>query len=379
MRESRVSSRDATANGPTTRGLIAGTGPVKLWGLPPEERLRRAFARAKLAAADAPVGPDDRTAVFRADVVFDESLVRAVARTPGVVLMLDGRPVAANVPALAAQTAAAGLLDDRAPVGGRQVDAVGLVGTYDGELRKRGQPLLARLSPETLGGIEKRMFQGAYKGVTDGITKYVWPWPARQVTRLCAAWGLTPNMVTLVGLVLTLAAFFLFREGLFGWGLLAGWVMTFLDTVDGKLARVTLTSSRFGNIFDHGIDLIHPPFWWWAWWTGLEAMGTPAPFAGWVLAAVVVGYVVQRIIEGLFIQRFGIHVHVWRRFDSFFRLITARRNPNLVILTLAWAVGRPDLGLFLVAAWTLLSLAVHVVQLGQAFVAPAPVRSWLDA
>jgi phosphatidylglycerophosphate synthase len=186
-------------------------------------------------------------------------------------------------------------------------------------------------------------------------------------------------MVTLVGLVLTLAAFFLFREGLFGWGLLAGWVMTFLDTVDGKLARVTLTSSRFGNIFDHGIDLIHPPFWWWAWWTGLEAMGTPAPFAGWVLAAVVVGYVVQRIIEGLFIQRFGIHVHVWRRFDSFFRLITARRNPNLVILTLAWAVGRPDLGLFLVAAWTLLSLAVHVVQLGQAFVAPAPVRSWLDA
>ena len=41
--------------------------------------------------------------------------------------------------------------------------------------------------------------------------------------------------------------------------------MTFLDTVDGKLARVTLTSSPFGNVLDHSLDLIHPPFWYWAW------------------------------------------------------------------------------------------------------------------
>ena len=32
--------------------------------------------------------------------------------------------------------------------------------------------------------------------------------------------------------------------------------MTFLDTVDGKLARCTIASSKLGNIFDHGIDLV---------------------------------------------------------------------------------------------------------------------------
>ncbi len=48
--------------------------------------------------------------------------------------------------------------------------------------------------------------------------------------------------------------------------------MTFLDTVDGKLAHVTLTSSRFGHIFDHSLDLLHPPFCYLAWGLGLERL-----------------------------------------------------------------------------------------------------------
>ena len=51
--------------------------------------------------------------------------------------------------------------------------------------------------------------------------------------------------------------------------------MTFLDTVDGKLARVTVTSTKLGNVFDHGIDLVHPPLWYLAWGIGL-ALEPPA-------------------------------------------------------------------------------------------------------
>ena len=50
-----------------------------------------------------------------------------------------------------------------------------------------------------------------------------------------------------------------------------GWLMTFLDTVDGKLARVTVTSSRIGDVLDHGLDIIHPPLWYIAWGVGLPA------------------------------------------------------------------------------------------------------------
>src|SRR3546814_13499785 len=71
-----------------------------------------------------------------------------------------------------------------------------------------------------------------------------------------------------------------------------------------------------------------------------------------VMAAVIAGYVLQRVIEGMFIKDFGMDIHVWQRFDSRFRLITARRNPNMVILFVALLAGRPDIGLIALAWWT---------------------------
>jgi len=134
----------------------------------------------------------------------------------------------------------------------------------------------------------------------------------------------------------------LFWRGQFGLGLVSAWMMTFLDTVDGKLARVTLTSSPIGIAFDHGIDLIHPPFRWWAWLVGVGALGLAVSHAGLLLAVIGGGYVLQRVEEGIFLGLFKVEVHAWRSFDSFFRLITARRNPNLILLTLSALAGRPS-------------------------------------
>ena len=101
--------------------------------------------------------------------------------------------------------------------------------------------------------------------------------------------------------------------------------------------------------------------------------------AGLALAVILVGYVLQRAEEGVFLRRFGFHVHAWRPFDSFFRLITARRNPNLLILTPAWALGYPQAGFYLVALWTAVCLLVHAVRVALAFAAPrARVVSWLS-
>jgi hypothetical protein len=132
-------------------------------------------------------------------------------------------------------------------------------------------------------------------------------------------------------------------------------------------------------VFDHGIDLIHPPFWWWAWLVGLPAVGLPLENASVVLTAIVAGYVLQRLEEGAFIAWFRMDMHTWRRFDSRFRLITARRNPNLVILTLSALAGRPDIGIVAVAVWTMLSLLIHTLRLAQAALQrrEGPLRSWL--
>src|SRR6185369_4728674 len=146
--------------------------------------------------------------------------------------------------------------------------------------------------------------------------------------------------------------------------------MCFLDTVDGKLARVTLRSTPFGNIFDHGIDLIHPPFWYWAWYEGLMARGNEDPtLMRLALILIVMGYVGGRLQEGLFTLLFGIEIHIWRPLDSWFREITARRNPNLLILTFAVIFGAPGQGFVAVAFWSAICFMVHTVRILQAALA----------
>jgi len=366
-------------------GLSVGAGEGRIWGMTGAERLARQFHRLGL---ETPVLEDLQglpastgVVIARADWVYDARLIAALVAQPGVLLVgPEGAALAAHV--AGPQTgAAAQILEGR---GGGSTPGLDLVRldpaalAYDEVLRKREAPVLEPLTAANVRQVEARLFQGSYKGVTDIVTKHLWPVPARIVTRWCAMAGVTPNQVTFAGFLLVIAAFALFWTGQFGWGLVCAWIMTFLDTVDGKLARVTLTSSKLGNIFDHGIDLVHPPFWWWAWLVGLQHTRLALPHPALILTVVVGGYVAQRMAEGVFLKRYGIHMHAWRPFDSWFRLITARRNPNLLLLTATSLLGRPDVGLAAVALWTALSLLVHLAQIAQAAALPrARVTSWL--
>ena len=276
-------------------------------------------------------------------------------------------------------------LSSRPTVDGYEVLAAETAELSNGALRKRERPFVMPLDPNDPEPVERAAYDAAYKGVTDALTLYLWRKPAFYLTRWAARAGLSPNFITLIGAILCLLAFWLFWRGDYWLGLASGFGFMVLDTVDGKLARCTGASSKWGNVFDHGIDLVHPPFWWWAWEHGLAAYGRPLePFyATMVLWVIVGGYVAQRAIEGLSIKRFnGMEIHVWQRLDSRFRLITARRNPNMVILVAALLFRRPDSGLVLVAWWTLISLIFHAVRLAQMTERQArgqKLTSWLDA
>ena len=88
--------------------------------------------------------------------------------------------------------------------------------------------------------------------------------------------------------------------------------MTFLDTVDGKLARTTLTSSKWGDIFDHGLDLVHPPFWYVAWGLGLTYSGHALDDRTFwiVISAILGGYILQRVMEGIAIKWLGLEIYL---------------------------------------------------------------------
>jgi phosphatidylglycerophosphate synthase len=257
-----------------------------------------------------------------------------------------------------------------------------LSSSYQARLKKSDPPFVLPITETTHRELENRLFAGSYKGVTDLVTKWVWPRPAQWGTRVCVRLGLSPNQVTFIGFVLVIIATVLFARGRLGWGLLAGWVMTFLDTVDGKLARVTITSSRFGHLFDHVIDLVHPPVWYVAWGLGLGVsyVGSPEISLNTVLGVIIGGYIVGRLVELAFKLLGSFVIFIWRPVDSYFRLITARRNPNLILLTTGALTGHCDLGLLAVAFWTGLTSLFLIIRLGMAGytrIASGPLRTWM--
>lgn len=360
-----------------------GDNNLRLWGLTPLMRLERMAARSGCVLEREPsVSP---AILANLDYVFDPAWLQSIKASPRTVLTLDDRPVIANCPNDASRAhVEQAMLSDTALTASdlALVPFESATAKPNDELRKRARPFAGRLTPPSIKPLERASYYSAYKGVTDLLTKYLWPEWALVLTRAASRLDISPNAVTAAGAVFCLLATWFFFEGAYWAGLASGLVFMVLDTVDGKLARCTLTSSKLGEIFDHGIDLVHPPFWYWAWGAGLIHYGRPLTADGFtlVLAAIVVGYILQRIVEGVFIAAFGMHIHVWRRFDSAFRLVTARRNPNMIILFVALLLQRPDFGLIAVAVWTWLSLAVHAIQLAQALVYRAggkAVISWL--
>jgi phosphatidylglycerophosphate synthase len=331
--------------------------------------------------------PDSGTVlVVRGDALIDPRLIDALIAAPGTLLLAPwpgapagGAPVAAHVDAARAGATLRWLTrgeGGEALADLRHADPTDLVPAYIASLRKAAAPYVLPARPETAAEIERQLFGAAYKSVTDLITKWAWPAPTAAAVRMLARRRVHPNWITVASWLLAIAALLLFSGGWFGLGLVAAWGMTFLDTVDGKLARVTLTSSRVGHVLDHGLDLIHPPFWYLAW--GIGAAGA-IDTATWI---VVGGYLAGRLIEGIFMLAFSLETHCWQPIDTLFRTITARRNPNLILLTVATCAGAPALGMEMVAIWTVASIAFHCVRLAQAFAARArgeTIAAWDEA
>lgn len=357
---------------------------VKLWGLSSRERLRRQVAQVPGLQLQEDAAGAETVLMLRADYLFEVRTLKALLSKPETILRsaVDGRPAAALVGKASAAVVRAYLLGESPthPPGVAEIQS-GELASYDAMLRRVEAPLLEPLATSRRQALESLLYGNAYKGVTDLVTKWLWPRPARWGVRFCSALGIPPNAVTGLGVLLMLAAAVLFDRGQYAAGLAAGWFMTYLDTVDGKLARVTVRSSRIGHILDHGMDIVHPPFWYLLWGASLPSF-EPVLGLGRVDWSVVilVGYVGGRIVEGIFEQLLDCPVFAWRPFDAVCRLVTARRNPLLIILTVSVLAGRPDLGFVAATAWTVFSTLVLIMRLVQGLVSRwrhGPLVSWL--
>lgn len=360
---------------------ILGGCPVRLWGLTSRERLLRQAAGLGVAAGEA---PQDRVLLVREDYLYEPRTLSGLMQRGGV--LMDNASAAAAAVAAADAPAAAALLAETSSApeeSGAHPPRLGVkdLSAFEGELRKSAPPLLERITAADVEALENRLYGASYKGVTDFVTKWWWPAPAKRAVRWCADRRISPNSVTVAGLLLMLAACWLFFVGWFAAGLVLAWIMTFLDTVDGKLARVTVQSSKAGHWLDHGMDILHPPFWYWFWGLALLPLQPSLGLSfNLLMGCIIWGYVGGRLIEAVFHALGQASLFAWRPFDAYFRLFTARRNPCLVLLTAGWLAGSPAWGFRLVALWTLASTLVLLVRLAVACfvrVRRGPLTSWL--
>ncbi|MGB5748261.1 MAG: CDP-alcohol phosphatidyltransferase family protein [Desulfobacterales bacterium] len=371
---------------------IIKESPVQHWGLTSPQRIRRVLNSAgvtRIVDDIASLPESGAVILLRGDYLFDDRVIKYMIDSQDVLLQVSEdqnyRIVAAKV-----DSHLAGLIADiiKGTDSGQSLPEVKtetletLSISFQERLLKFEPPFVLPITSQNQQNLERRLFDWSYKGVTDLVTKWAWPRPARWVVGLCVRLGLRPNHVTIIGLVLVIIAGYFFARGWYGWGLLAGWLMTFLDTVDGKLARVTVTSSRFGHYFDHLIDLVHPPIWYILWGVGLgvaqlDILGISLAAAGWLIVA---GYGVGRLVEGVFLAWLGkFGLFCWRPVDSYFRLITARRNPCMIFLTAGALLGRPDGGLAAVAVWTVITSIFLCLRLAMALYrqrVDGSIRSW---
>jgi phosphatidylglycerophosphate synthase len=322
-------------------------------------RLRKALANGPLVALDGANVIDPRLIKFLLRASSSRLAARGDAAQRAVALrlapeLLEAIPAdAKNLREVADALTAAGLI---AALDERKFPA------FIDKLR-RSLPywIYAVNDAATRRRLERQMFWDNYKGSTDLLTRYVYPplvWP---LVRVCTRWGIHPNAVTVLSIFLTFAAVPLFARGDFLAGFVCAYAMSVLDSVDGKVARLTLTDSKIGNVLDHGLDIVHPPFWYFAFAWGLGAHSGDDPLyqaAVWLIGF----YVADRIVLGIAKHRLGFGLHAATRIDGVVRSFIARRNITMTIMALSVLCGIGPAGLYIITAWQGLTLAWHSVR-----------------
>lgn len=345
--------------------------PVR-WGPP-----GRTFAEYK---ASLPENAGDAVIALEANAVVDSRLLRVLIGRPGswvarsrpdgdrtVLLRLEIETAFPERPASGRSDT--GRLSELADQGVRdhgwlEFDLTG-VPSYIRKLRRNLPVYLFRVvGPDDRGRAERFLFWSNYKGSTDFFTKYIYPPLVWRAVRPLARWRVHPNVVSLFNIVITFAAVPLFGAGYWAAGFILAYTMSVLDSVDGKLARLTFKASKFGDVLDHGLDIVHPPLWYLAWAWALRDVSAAVPImllAYWFTIL----YVLDRIVAALFSVRLGQSIHGYRPLDRRMRTFISRRNINLPVFMLGLLVGVPVQTFTLIVGWQAACLGFHTWRLIQ--------------
>lgn len=198
------------------------------------------------------------------------------------------------------------------------------------------------------------------KRQNDFIEKYTHPHMQNWMVKKVCETAITPNQISLLVIIIAIAAAFLFYHGLYFTAFFAAFAATVLDGVDGKLARVKLMTSKVGKL-EHIFDYFYENAWYLCLAANLSTLHGPT---AWKLGiAIVVFDTLDKIQTALFQKKAGRTLDEMSPFDEHFRLIGGRRSIYIFILLAHFIILAPYVGLKTVLVWAITTVLIHAARI----------------
>lgn len=209
--------------------------------------------------------------------------------------------------------------------------------------------------------VEKFILEIAQNGVLD-IPGYLHAPLENAIVRRLWNHRVTPNQVTLLTTLLALIAGLLFFLNQPASALSLALLVGILDGVDGKLARVRVETTPFGQ-YEHLLDYFYENTWWLV--LAVRLYLDQHLKASWIYWGVlVVSDLLDRLAKRYVKNRMGRHLDDLTHFDRWFRLIGGRRNIYVWILCGGFLMRTPGGAYRMMCMWGAITAQIHVVRAG---------------
>ncbi len=210
--------------------------------------------------------------------------------------------------------------------------------------------------------VTERLLTATQKKVVDLPSEFIDPPFENAITRALVNTPITPNHVTLFCAAVAAGIAVLFWEGWLWGGVVATYLVEWLDGVDGKLARLRLQFSELGKN-ESTVDYFCENAWWIALGVHFASTGH-APLAWWAMGLLVV----SDTLDNLWFTFAGAkglpHPSELGDIDRRFHRIGGRRNIYCAMLLIGLLLQAPWEAYLAVAAWAFLTQLFHAVRIG---------------
>lgn len=309
----------------------------------------------------------DDIMLFEGDSIYDERIIQKLSESKNSVLLKnkDNDPIAGKVKKEDISSLPQNFLNFSTLKNHPKLELLDLesIAPYVRFLRRTVPVNLIRLTDHVhIRTIENYLYQNTFKGSMEFVAVYGYRLPVREITRFLASTRITPNMITAIAIFSAFAAIPALALGWIWAGLLLAASFIFFDSVDGKLARMTIRYSHVADRFDHITSLPTRSAWYLSltWHlSGNNLFNDNIGIAGMILT--ILPYL-DKLNMVYFNAKFGKSLLDYTLVDRRAHLFTVRRN-DIFFMLLSMCFGWIKEAFVIVVFWMIATWIWHITRI----------------